>query len=180
MSDPYFGRPKWGVEMSISASEARKTLFPLIERVHDDREGRSSSSCRTPPWTSCGSEGRWSSPDRCGGRGEYQQGDHRGRRHSRSGEDVERRRGSGRGAPPVGRRDEVALVQGVTGLERGGPGSGVGDGGPVRVEQGNEGLVDRMGRLAADVVGQVDRAGRVGEDLDGEPERLGVGGGGEY
>ena len=38
MSDPYFGRPKWGVEMSISASEARKTLFPLIERMHDDRE----------------------------------------------------------------------------------------------------------------------------------------------
>jgi len=24
--------------MSISASEARKTPFPLIERVHDDRE----------------------------------------------------------------------------------------------------------------------------------------------
>lgn len=38
MSGPCLGRLKWGLEMSISASEARKTPFPLIERVHDDRE----------------------------------------------------------------------------------------------------------------------------------------------
>jgi hypothetical protein len=55
-----------------------------------------------------------------------------------------------------------------------------GDGGPVRVQQRHEGLVDLACCRGAGVVGEVDCSGCVCEDFDGEAEGLGGRGGGNH